>query len=440
MAMDDARSGIEDVTYADRISELPNDLLFRILSLIPVSNAMSTSQLSKRWKPVWKMLSTLVYDENSCPNVGSVGGFVQFCGRSLQLHDAPLLKTLNLKLRKHSDSLDSLFSTPNNIQYSTLVEMSITSTTYPCYYSTISFPNLNVFQTLAVLKLQGHILVDVVESPVCFQSLKSLYLKCVKFESEDSFSTLLSACPVLEDLFIQRTCSVGSFVFTISVPSLQRLSFTKEQSYYADDKAIVEITAPSLKYLKIFDRVGCYSFVVDMSKLVEADVKVNLSKNEKLPKVLTSVEHLSLDLYPSMVFHLTDRFISKQLLHLELDIYDNFRSNLLMSLLKDLPSLRALKLNHQHPNYTVDDQPCSVSKPSSVPKCLSFHLETFEWIGYAGTYEEIEAAVYVLKNARCLKNATISLYSRGMENDQLMIKELESMSKASTMCQLLVKF
>ncbi|XP_010483165.1 PREDICTED: putative F-box/FBD/LRR-repeat protein At5g56810 [Camelina sativa] len=440
MAMDDARSGTEEVTYEDRISQLPNDLLFRILSLIPVSNAMSTSQLSKRWKPVWKMLSTLVYDENSCPNIGSAGGFVQFCFRSLQLHDAPLLRTLNLKLRKHSDSLDSLFSSPNTI-HSSLLEISISSTTYPCYYSTISFPkNLNVFQTLAVLKLQGHILVDVVESPVCFQSLKSLYLKCVKFESGRLFLILLSACPVLEDLFIQRTCSVGSFVFTISVPSLQRLSFTKEQSYYADDKAIVEITAPSLKYLKIFDRVGCYSFVVDMSKLVEADVKVNLSKNEKLPKVLTSVGHLSLDLYPSMVFHLTDRFISKQLLHLELDIYDNFRSNLLMSLLKDVPSLRALKLNHQHPNYTVEDQPFSVSNPSSVPECLSFHLETFAWIGYAGTYEEIEAAAYVLKNARCLKNATISLCSRDMENGQLMIKELESMSKASTICQLLVKF
>jgi len=71
---------------------------------------------------------------------------------------------------------------------------------------------------------------------------------------------------------------------------------------------------------------------------------------------------------------------------------------------------------------------------------LSFHLETFQWIGYAGTFEEIAAAVYVLKNARCLKNATISLYSRGTENGLMMIKELESMSKGSIMCQLLVKF
>lgn len=299
MAMDAARSGIEEVTNSDMISQLPNDLLFRIISLIPVSDAMSTSLLSKRWKSVWKMLPTLVYDENSCPNnIGSLG-FDQFCGRSLQLHEAPLLKTLNLKLREQSDSLDSLIF--SNI-HSTLLEMSITSTTYPSYHSPISFPNnLDVFQTLVVLKLQGQILLDVVDSPVCFRSLKSLYLKCVKFRSEESFTALLSACPVLEDLYIQRLCSIGRFLFTISVPSLLRLSFTKEQSYYSDDVAIVEIIVPSLKYLMIFDRVGSYSFLEDMPKLVEANVKVNLSKNEKLHKALTSVEHLSLDLYPSMV-------------------------------------------------------------------------------------------------------------------------------------------
>ncbi|KAG7538234.1 FBD domain [Arabidopsis suecica] len=434
--MEAVRSGTEEVTYPDRISQLPNDLLFRILSSIPVSDAMSTSLLSKRWKSVWKMLPTLVYNENLCPNIGSVG-FDQFVGRSLSLHEAPLLKTLDLKLRNQSDSLDS--SIFPNIR-STLLEFSIKSTDYPCYYSTLRFPNdLRVFQTLVVLKLQGNITLDVVDSPVCFQSLKSLYLKCVSFKNEESFSKLLSACPVLEDLFLQRLCSVGRFLFIISVPSLQRLIYNKEQCYYSDDEAILEITAPSLKYLNIFDRVGVFSFIEDMAKLVEASVKVNLSKNEKLPKVLTSVEHLSLDLYPSMVFHINDRFISKQLLHLELNIYDNFRSNLLLSLLKDIPNLQSLKLNHTHPNYTVEDQPCSVSGPSSVPECLSFHLETFQWIGYAGTIEETEAAVYVLKNARCLKNATISLHSRGTENDLMMIKELESMSKASTMCQLLVK-
>ncbi|KAL1217530.1 putative F-box/FBD/LRR-repeat protein [Cardamine amara subsp. amara] len=88
-----------------------------------------------------------------------------------------------------------------------------------------------------------------------------------------------------------------------------------------------------------------------------------------------------------------------------------------------------LRFLRRHPNYDIEDQPCLVSETSSVPKCLSFHLETLQWIGYAGRHEEIEAAVYILKNAHCLKNAT--------ENDLMMIKELLS-SKASPLCLLLI--
>ncbi|KAL1217410.1 putative F-box/FBD/LRR-repeat protein [Cardamine amara subsp. amara] len=399
-----ARLGMEELSYTDRISHLPDDLLFRILSLIPVSDAMSTSLLSKRWKSLWKMMPTLEYDENTCPNIGSLG-FDQFCGRSLQLHQAPLLKTLNLKLRKQSNSIDSLIF-PSI--HSTLLETTITSTCYPRYDSNISFPdNLRVFQTLAVLKLHGNILLDLADdSPI--SSSKDFAVSVVFFS-------------------------------TISVPSLLRLSLTKEHAYCSNDAAGIEIKAPSLKYLKIFDRVGSFDFIEDMPNLVEANVRVDLSKNEKLLKVLTSVEHLSLDLYPLMVFDLAYRLISNRLVHLELYIYDNFRSNLLLHLLKDLPNLRALKLNHPHPNYSIKDQPSSVSEPSSVPKCLSSHLETFQWIGYAGTLEEIKAAVYVLKNAPCLKNATISLYSTSMESDLIMMKELESFSKASTSCKLVIQ-
>lgn len=75
-------------------------------------------------------------------------------------------------------------------------------------------------------------------------------------------------------------------------------------------------------------------------------------------------------------------------------------------------------------------------QPSSVPECLSFHLETLEWIGYAGTLEENEVATYILKNATCLKTATISLRPRDTEKRMLIEKELRSLTKAS--CQLVI--
>ncbi|WZZ39421.1 hypothetical protein YC2023_035680 [Brassica napus] len=331
-----ARLGSEEVTSPDSISHLPDDLLLRILSLLPVRTAMSTSLLSKRWKPVWKMMPMLVYDE-TCPYIGSLG-FDLFCGVSLPLHEA--LKTLNLKLGKYSDSIDTLLF-PNI--GSNLLEMTINLNYYYGYYTPIKFPNnLNVFKTLFFLKLQGKIVLDVVDSP-------------------------------------------------------------------------------------IFDRCGYYNFLEDMPKLVEADVSVDMSKNENLLRVLSSVEHLVICLYPSMVLDLTDSLIFNQLLHLELDVCNSFRSNLLLSFLKYFPNLQSLKLGRTYPEDTEDQLYCLGSEPSSVPKCLSFHLENIQWTGYGGTLDEREAT------------ATIRLQATCMDDGQIIMKDVTSMSKASASCQLVIE-
>ncbi|KAJ4907509.1 putative F-box/FBD/LRR-repeat protein [Raphanus sativus] len=368
--------GSEEVTYQDRISHLPDDLLLRLLSLVPLRTAMSTSLLSKRWKPVWKMMPTLVYDE-SCPYINGPLGFDQFCGVSLPLHEA--LKTLNLKLGKYTDSIDTLLFP--NIR-SNLLEMTINLNYHYGYYTPITFPyNLNVFKTLLVLKLQGMIVLDVVDSPICFPSLKILHLKCVDFGCEESFTRILSSCPVLEDLFLQRLCRRGRFLFNMSVPSLQRLSITSEPAYYNSDEPRLEINTPFLNYLKIFDRSGYYKFLEDMPKLVEADVSIDMSRNEKLLRVLSSVEHLVICLYPSMVLDLTDSSIFNRFLHLELDVCNSFRSNLLLSFLKYFPNLQSLKLGRTYPKDREDQLYCLGSEPSSVPKCLRFHLESIQWKG-----------------------------------------------------------
>ncbi|CAF1699379.1 unnamed protein product [Brassica napus] len=365
-----ARLGSEEVTSPDSISHLPDDLLLRILSLLPVRTAMSTSLLSKRWKPVWKMMPMLVYDE-TCPYIGSLG-FDLFCGVSLPLHEA--LKTLNLKLGKYSDSIDTLLF-PNI--GSNLLEMTINLNYYYGYYTPIKFPNnLNVFKTLFFLKLQGKIVLDVVDSPI---------------SSSKDF--------VVVDVF----CSQYQSLPYIDYPLLQNLP------------------------IMIFDRCGYYNFLEDMPKLVEADVSVDMSKNENLLRVLSSVEHLVICLYPSMVLDLTDSLIFNQLLHLELDVCNSFRSNLLLSFLKYFPNLQSLKLGRTYPEDTEDQLYCLGSEPSSVPKCLSFHLENIQWTGYGGTLDEREAT------------ATIRLQATCMDDGQIIMKDVTSMSKASASCQLVIE-
>ncbi|CAA7020428.1 unnamed protein product [Microthlaspi erraticum] len=50
--------------YEEVISDLPNDLLIHILSLIPTKDAANTMLLSKRWRFLWTMLPKLVIDFN----------------------------------------------------------------------------------------------------------------------------------------------------------------------------------------------------------------------------------------------------------------------------------------------------------------------------------------------------------------------------------------
>ncbi|GKA83719.1 putative leucine-rich repeat domain-like protein, partial [Tanacetum coccineum] len=48
----------------DFISQIPNDLLVKILSLLPIKDATVTSTLSSRWRFVWCSLTQLNFDGN----------------------------------------------------------------------------------------------------------------------------------------------------------------------------------------------------------------------------------------------------------------------------------------------------------------------------------------------------------------------------------------
>lgn len=87
-------------------------------------------------------------------------------------------------------------------------------------------------------------------------------------------------------------------------------------------------------------------------------------------------------------------------------------------------------------------RPCwnpSWNEPSSVPECLLSSLKTFEWLHYDGADEEKEAVSFIIRSAKCLKKATISITSKSAESGkelEMMIKDLFSSSRRSPDCQL----
>ena len=133
----------------------------------------------------------------------------------------------------------------------------------------------------------------------------------------------MSACPVLNDLFLDSVTTDSrcgfrfyhpcSSLFTISVPSLERLEIEYYTSVrtYPSNKSRFKINAPSLKYLEVYINGSNFEFYEDLHNLVEASLLVDDSQTDKLLRLLTSVEFLSIHLYPTKV---TPSYLSQPVL------------------------------------------------------------------------------------------------------------------------------
>nr|VDC87773.1 unnamed protein product [Brassica oleracea] len=375
----------------DRISLLPNDFVLHILSLLPTKDVPATSLLSKRWLNLWKLVSKLNYIERD-DNADHVG-FVRFVDRSLLLNTALVLESLHLKLDQQCNDVDVGF------WIITAVKRGLRELSFEYCY-TIEEPirlpqSLYTCGTLVVLKLQNVSLVDV-QFPVCFKLLKTLHLDEVIYLDNVTPKKLLSCCPILQVLDLDRAENDNVRRFSITVPSLQRFDY--------------------------YGRPGSVLVMCKISFVIESNL-------ECLCLLMFFVPHPQ---FPSgSIFH--------QLEHLEFCTCET-EWDLLMSLLQHSPKLRSLKLNEIH-NNVCGYRTLHWEEPSTVPETLMLVLETFEWRNYRGRNVERELASFVLKHARRLKVATFSPLASTQLDTTLgeknrMITELARLPRGSTECEL----
>ncbi|EFH46522.1 hypothetical protein ARALYDRAFT_493381, partial [Arabidopsis lyrata subsp. lyrata] len=168
-----------------------------------------------------------------------------------------------------------------------------------------------------------------------------------------------------------------------------------------------------------------------MSKLEVADIETTFPDISKFVTSITSVKRLSLCV----------RVNAEELENLKLCPCDANWSKLLVRFLENSPNLRELEidLNDDHKDSCVDPLVCLENQLNYVPECLRSSLETFKWTGIHGSQKEIELVKYIMRNACCLKTATILFQSTTPETEdkrKTMIQELLLSSRSSTTCQL----
>lgn len=283
----------------DIISQLGDDLLLRILSCVPTKDVVATSLLSKRWRSLWKLVPQLEYDDSN--HIGDYKIFSQYVYRSLLSNKAPVLEYLHLNLGMDCPVIDiSLWIDIAVSRRVSELKIDIRS----CQEVSFSLPSsVYTSETLETLTLVNYVYLDVPVS-VSLPSLTSLTLENVDYVDEQTLPRLLSGCPNLEELFVQRHEADETMDATVVVPSLQRLTML---DIFSGTRGRCVIDVPSLKYLSITEKV-VYNFrqIENMPELAEADVDITHGVTQNFLRALTSVRRLSLSLSLSEVILITN--------------------------------------------------------------------------------------------------------------------------------------
>ncbi|KAF7825312.1 F-box/FBD/LRR-repeat protein [Senna tora] len=202
---------------ADRFSALPDSLLCHILSFIPTKEAVATSVLSKRWRPVWRYTHSFDFDDqNYKSNETQYSRFVQFVNTVLfSLDKSHPIKRLRLKSKSTFTSNENMDVWVNSALQHKVEHLEIESGRI----TTVMPSSILSSNTIVVMKLNcvefGAI------SSVHLPSLKTLHLCNVIFTSPSCFVDLLSGCALLENLvlnYIITQSHIGNMYMEISLP------------------------------------------------------------------------------------------------------------------------------------------------------------------------------------------------------------------------------
>ncbi|XP_057772035.1 F-box/LRR-repeat protein At3g26922-like [Salvia miltiorrhiza] len=249
--------------FRDRLSELPDSLIFNIFELLPMNDVIKTTILSKHWQNLWTTVPFLKFTDSSFEDDRPDAEIVRyFVNRALQLWRGIKILKFTIDFRhiyygRHV--FDDVFDDDWNVWVSWAKEKEVEEMhlrkpykLHECLYSCSSLKVL-------VLSLGDIRLWPPIDGNIKWDSLKSLTIDSHYFGLDPEFiSQALHGSPNLEVFNL----SLGVFnLFTypsgiesesksvcIQSKSLKKLSIRK--TWYETDKEL-EIVTPNLETLEI---------------------------------------------------------------------------------------------------------------------------------------------------------------------------------------------
>lgn len=406
----------------DRISMLPDDLICKILSILPTKYAVGTSVLSKRWQDMWASVPTLNFDDSLYFNKTIARGLsktkMDVDSKFMSFVESVLIGSQvscfeSFCFERHY--VDDEFRVNSWISF--VLEHNVRKMELRYYASLPIILPSNLFEskTLVVLILKWAVLLEV-PAFVWLPSLKVLHLDSImKCSDEDSDQKLLlfSGCPVLEELYIERWTFDDRCSLVVSIPTLKRLRLGFEMDHFVTYSSYeLEIDAPKLEHLDLED-FATDEIYVNLSSVLEARISVGSCILRRLLEGIRTVKFLSIS-DSTLGYISEEKFYWLPTFHnlivLEIGANGDLGWNVLAGFLELSPNLEVLKLL-KGPYYGVSEDSWVGPPPSKVSNLL-LHLKETKIDEFNGRKYEIEAIEFILKNAKVLKTMTIDCRSR----------------------------
>nr|KYP55998.1 F-box protein At4g10400 family [Cajanus cajan] len=381
---------------SDRISCLPDTLLIHILLLLPIKEAVATSVLAKRWRPLWLSLPTLHFnDQNYLQNKDTYSRFLQLVYTVMLLRDASQpIQSFNLECES---PLCNTFIV--NAWVTAAIQLKVECLSLSLS-STVNLPSCILTSTnLVVLNLKGLTVKSV--SSVSLPSLKTLHLRWVRFLERKFLFEVLSSCPVLEDLLM-------SFVL-LTKQSLGGQIKSLPKLIKADISDLPSLKTLHLRWVRFLERKFLF-------------------------EVLSSCPVLE-DLLMSFVL-LTKQSLGGQIKSLPKLIKADISECDFTIPIAEFYKAEFLRIEVVRIYMYYNDWEESWVYPQSVPNCLSSQLKRCSLKNYDGRQHEVGFAKYIMQNARVLYDLTIQSRSSDLEIKFRMIKDLSTCPRISATCEI----